>query len=35
MKIVQKVWNFLIAWGESMDAYRKTQHRGNDFNRYI
>lgn len=35
MKIVKRVWNFLVAWGESMEAYRKTHHRGSNFNRYI
>ena len=35
MKILQQVWDFLIAWGEAMEAYRKTQRTGTDFNRYI
>ena len=35
MKIVLRVWDFLVAWGEAMEAYRKTQHRGREFNRYI
>lgn len=33
MKIAKAVWNFLIAWGETMQAYRKSQ--GREFNRYL
>jgi hypothetical protein len=33
MKVIRAVWKFLLAWGETMDAYRKSQ--GRNFNRYI
>jgi hypothetical protein len=30
---ILKVWDFLVSWGETMQACRKSQ--GRDFNRYI
>lgn len=27
------IWDFLVAWGETMDAYRKSQ--GRNFNNHI
>mgnify|MGYP003342578412 CR=1 FL=1 len=30
---IKRTWDFFIAWGETMEAYRKSQGRG--FNRYI
>lgn len=33
MKIITAIWDFLITWGETIRAYRKSQ--GREFNRYI
>lgn len=33
MKLLKTAWDFLVAWGETMQAYRKSQ--GREFNRYI